>query len=103
MASSRDVLVLDLRMRGGSGIETIERLSERAPGTRVVALSMNDSLAFARYALASGALGFVLKEFADSDLLQAVRAAARGEAYVSSHVASRPASARRVRLSAARP
>lgn len=83
------VLVLDLRMRGGSSVETIAAMRERVPNTRVVVLSMNDGPAFARYALAAGALGFVLKDLADSDLPEAVRATARGERYVSPRVAAR--------------
>jgi two-component system, NarL family, response regulator NreC len=88
------VLVLDLRMRGGSSVETIGELREHAPDTKVVVLSMNDSPAFAQHALAAGALGFVLKELADSELPEAVHAAARGEKYVSPHVAARLAGRR---------
>lgn len=84
-----NVLVLDLRMRGGSSVETIAEMRERVPDTKVVVLSMNDSPAFARHALAAGALGFVLKDLADSELPAAVRAAARGERYVSPRVAAR--------------
>jgi two-component system response regulator NreC len=83
------VLVVDVRMLAGSTIETIGALRERAPDTGVIVLSMNDSPAFAQHALASGALGFVLKQFADSELPQAVRCAARGEEYISAHVAAR--------------
>ena len=77
------VLVLDLRMPGGSSIETIGKLRERAPDTQVVVLTMDDNPVFAQRALATGALGFVLKDRADSELGQAVRAAACGEEYVS--------------------
>jgi two-component system response regulator NreC len=83
------VLVLDLRMRGGSSVETIADMRERVPNMRVVVLSMNDSPAFARHALGAGALGFVLKDLADSELPEAVRAAARGEQYASPRVAAR--------------
>jgi len=83
------VLVLDLRLPGGSSIEMIGRLREEAPDTQIVVLTMKDNPVFAEHALASGALGFVLKELADSELPQAVRAAARGEQYVSPRVAAR--------------
>jgi two-component system, NarL family, response regulator NreC len=82
------VLVLDLSMPGGSSIETIGKLRERAPDTQVVVVTMDDSPVFAQHALATGALGFVLKELADSELPQAVRAAARGEEYISPRVAA---------------
>jgi two-component system response regulator NreC len=81
-----DVLVLDLRMPGGSSIETIGKLREQAPDTRVVIVTMEDNPVFAERALASGALGFVLKDRADEELPQAVRAAARGERYVSPYL-----------------
>jgi len=87
-----DVLVLDLRMPGGSSIDTISELGECAPQTRVVVLTMEESPVFAQHALASGALGFVLKDRADSELGEALRAAARGEQYVSPGVAARLAS-----------
>lgn len=83
------VLVLDLRMPGGSGIEMIRELRERSPDTQIVVITMDDDPVFARHALAGGALGFVLKELADSELSQAVRAAARGEEYLSPRVAAR--------------
>jgi two-component system, NarL family, response regulator NreC len=83
------VLVLDLGMPNGSSIETIARLRERVPDTEIVVLTMDDSPVFAQRALATGAVGFVLKDLADGDLPQAVRAAARGEEYVSPRVAAR--------------
>jgi two-component system response regulator NreC len=84
-----DVLVLDLHLPGGSSIEVIGKLHERAPDTQVVVLTMEDNPAFAQHALAAGALGFVVKDRADDELVQAVRAAARGEEYVTPHAADR--------------
>ena len=80
------VLVLDLRMPGGSSVEAIGELRASAPATRIVALSMRANQAFARQAIASGACGFVLKDLADSELVQAIRAAVRGQSYVSPHL-----------------
>ena len=83
------VLVLDLRMSGGSNLEMIGKLREQAPNTQIVVLTMDESPVFAQHALASGAVGFVLKDLADGELPLAVRAAARGEEYVSPRVAVR--------------
>ncbi len=83
------VLVLDLRMPGGSSIETIRKLRESAPDTQVVVMTMEGNPVFAQHALASGALGFVLKDRADSELREAVIAAAGGEEYISPSVAAR--------------
>jgi two-component system response regulator NreC len=83
------VLVLDLSMPDGSSIETIGKLRERMSDTQIVVLTMEDSPVFAQRALAAGALGFVLKDLADSELPQAVRAASRGEQYTSPRVTAR--------------
>ena len=55
----------------------IPRLRETAPGTQIVVLTMQNDPAFAREALRAGAIGYVLKEAADSELVQAVRLAAQ--------------------------
>ncbi len=83
------VLVLDLNMPGGSSIEAISCLHEQAPGTKVVVMTMEEEPGFAKRAFAAGAVGFVSKEFADEELPAAVRAAARGEEFVSPRIAAR--------------
>jgi two-component system response regulator NreC len=83
------VLVLDLSMPGGSSIEAIGHLREEVPETQIVVMTMDDSPVFAQRALAAGALGYVSKEMADSELPRAVRAAANGEQYVSPRLATR--------------
>jgi two-component system response regulator NreC len=82
------VLVLDLQMPGGSSIETMRRLRQCAPETEIVVLTMERSPPFARRALDEGAVGFVLKDRADTELPVAGRLAAKGEEYVSPHVAA---------------
>ncbi len=57
--------------------------------TQVVALTMEDNPVFAQRAFAAGAVGFVMKERSDAELLQAIRSAARGEEYISPQVAAR--------------
>jgi two-component system, NarL family, response regulator NreC len=89
VAAAPLVLVLDLGMLDGSAREGIGKLRARAPGTQVVLLTMDESPVVAQYVLAGGALGFVLKDRADEELALAVRAAARGEEYVSPRVAAR--------------
>ncbi len=75
------VLVLDLRLSGGSSMEMIGSLRERVPQARIVVMTMEGNRAFARRALAAGALGFITKELADEELPDAIRAAARGRRY----------------------
>jgi two-component system, NarL family, response regulator NreC len=73
------VIVLDLNMPGGSSLEAIPTLLADAPTTAIVVLTMQNEPSFARQALQAGALGFVLKEAADDELLGAIRLAAEGE------------------------
>jgi two-component system response regulator NreC len=85
------VLVLDLNMPGGSSLSAIPRLGDDAPDTAIVVLTMQDDPAFARKALQAGARGFVLKEAADEELLQAIRLAADGDTYLNPRLGARMA------------
>jgi two-component system response regulator NreC len=84
------VLVLDLNMPGGDSLPAIPELAEL---TAIVVLTMQNDPAFARRALQSGALGYVLKEAADAELVQAVRAAAEGRTYLNPELGARIAAA----------
>jgi len=77
-----DVLVLDLSMPGGPSLAAFPSLQEASPATAIVMLTMEDEPRFARAAMRAGALGFVLKEAADTELVQAVNAAAAGVRYL---------------------
>jgi two-component system response regulator NreC len=82
LAYKPGVIVLDLSMPGGSSLTAIPRMLEASPNTAVVVLTMEDEPRFAREALRAGALGFVLKEAADAELVEAVRAAMQGLRYL---------------------
>jgi len=85
LALQPSVLVLDLNMPGGTGstsLDILPAIAEKAPETRVVVLTMQDDPRIARRALAAGAVAYVLKEAADTELVEAVRAAARGDLYL---------------------
>jgi two-component system, NarL family, response regulator NreC len=78
-----DVLVLDLNMPGArTSLDVIPEVAEVSPGTRVVVLTMQEDPAFARQALRGGAAGYVLKEAADDELVNAVRLARDGKTYL---------------------
>jgi two-component system response regulator NreC len=85
-----DVLVLDLNMPGGPSLPAIPELAQQ---TAVVVLTMQNDPAFARSALQAGALGYVLKEAADAELVGAVRAAADGRTYLNPELGARMAAA----------
>jgi two-component system response regulator NreC len=86
------VLILDLNMPGGSSLEAIPILRQESPDTQIVVLTMQQEPAFAREALRAGALGYVLKEAADDELVEAVRRAAVGESYLNPKLGARIAS-----------
>jgi two-component system, NarL family, response regulator NreC len=76
------VLILDLNMPGRSSLEAIPEIKEASSQTEIVVLTMQNEPAFARKALQAGVRGYVLKEAADSELVQAVRSAAAGDTYL---------------------
>jgi two-component system response regulator NreC len=89
-----DVLVLDLNMPGDvTSLEAIARVPERSAATAVVVLTMQSDPAFARYALRAGAAGYVLKDSADAELVEAVRRCAAGETYLAPRLGAALASA----------
>ena len=83
------VLVLDLNMPGEPSLPAIPTLREVSPDTQIVVLTMQSDPAFAREALRTGALGYVLKEAADSELVQAVRMASQRRTYLNPELGAR--------------
>jgi two-component system response regulator NreC len=83
------VLVLDLNMPGGSSLQAIPAIREEAPDTQIVVMTMQEEPTFARQALAAGASGYVLKEAADTELVEAVRRAAANEIYLNPTLGAR--------------
>lgn len=82
-----DVLVLDLSMPGRSGMELIKLVKAEKPKLRILVLSMHQELQYAVRAIKSGASGYLTKESAPGQLVQALRKIAAGGAYVSAEVA----------------
>ena len=85
------VLVLDLNMPGEQSLEAIPRFVEQTPETAIVVLTMQQDPAFAREALRAGARGYVLKEAADAELVQAVRMAREGRTFLNPELGARMA------------
>jgi two-component system response regulator NreC len=88
-----DVVLLDVVMPGQSGIEATPAVLAAVPATKVLILSMQDDPSYVREAFAAGASGYVLKEAADVEVVQAVREVAAGGRYVHPSLGARLASA----------
>lgn len=88
-AQRPSVLVLDLNMPGEASLPAIPEFIEASPETAIVVLTMQNDPAFAREALRAGALGYVLKESANAELVEAVRAAVEGRTYLQPQLGAR--------------
>jgi two-component system response regulator NreC len=88
-----DVILLDVVMPGRSGLEAAPEMIAAAKGTKVLVLSMQDDPGYVREAFAAGAMGYLLKEAADAELVQAVREVAGGGRYVHPTLGARLAQA----------
>ena len=78
-----DVVIMDIAMPMMNGIEATKRVNETHPKTAVIILSVHSDEAYVLRALKAGARGYLLKDSAESDLIQAVRAVVAGKAYFS--------------------
>ena len=86
-ANCPDVAVVDVAMPGMSGIEVTREVRRLCPKTQVLILTAHDNEEYFYQTLKAGAVGYVLKKAAASDLIAAVEAASKGEAYLYPSVA----------------
>jgi DNA-binding NarL/FixJ family response regulator len=82
IAEKPDVAILDVAMPRMTGLQATHEIKKQVPDTQVLILSMHDDERYLYEALRAGASGYVLKAAAGEDLLDAVRAAARGEPFL---------------------
>jgi DNA-binding NarL/FixJ family response regulator len=82
LANEIDLAILDITMPRMNGLRAALELTRRKPEVRVLILSMHDSEQYLYEALRAGAAGYVLKSVADRDLVEACRAAMRGEPFL---------------------
>lgn len=80
---SPDIVIMDIAMPTMNGIEAAARITANLPKTAVVVLSMHADESYILRALKAGARGYLLKDSAETDLIQAVRAVASGKAFFS--------------------
>ena len=81
-----DVAVLDIAMPNLSGIEAAKRISAALPNTPIVILSMHSDESYVLRALKAGAKGYLLKDSAEGDLIQAIRSVHAGKAFFSPEI-----------------
>jgi DNA-binding NarL/FixJ family response regulator len=86
LAKCPDVAVIDISMPVMDGIETTKQIREVCPHTRVLSLSMYHTGEYVQRALDAGAVGYVLKDAAGNELVDAVRCLHAGKPYFSSQV-----------------
>lgn len=89
LALAPDLVIIDLSLHSGHGIELIERIRSHNESVKMLVASMHDESLFAERALRAGAMGYVNKQECGDKLLEAVRQVLRGEIYLSPYMANR--------------
>jgi two-component system response regulator NreC len=77
-----DVVLMDVSMPGDSGVETTRKLKASWPDTHVLILTVHEDSSLLHEAMRAGASGYIVKRAVESELVDAVRAVARGEIYL---------------------
>jgi DNA-binding NarL/FixJ family response regulator len=78
-----DVAIVDLSLKGGSGLELIKDLKARHPSIRILVLSMHEDISYAERALRAGARGYVMKRESTGQIIDAIHEVLRGKIYAS--------------------
>src|SRR5690606_17747325 len=84
-----DIVIMDLSLRGMSGLEAIRRIVSRDPNARILVFSMHEDTMFAEQAIAAGAMGYLTKSSAPRDLVGAAKQVAAGQRYLDQDIARR--------------
>jgi DNA-binding NarL/FixJ family response regulator len=88
-AARPDLIIIDLYLRDGHGIQLIERIKARNDRMKMLVSSMHDEVVFAERVLRAGAMGYITKQEPTDMLLEAIRRLLRGEVYLSARMANR--------------
>lgn len=84
-----DLVIVDITLKSGHGLELIKQLAAAQPEIRMLACSMHDESLFAERCLRAGASGYLNKEAASSQVIDAIRAVREGKTFVSAQLAER--------------
>jgi DNA-binding NarL/FixJ family response regulator len=82
-----DIVIVDISLEGGSGIELIKNIKAAHPEVAMIVLSMHDESLYAERALRAGARGYIMKREATKKVLKAIRAVLGGKLYISDKIA----------------
>lgn len=88
-ASRPDVVIVDLTLKGGHGLELIQKIKARNAHVKMLVSSMHDESLFAERALRAGAAGYISKQESPEKIIDAMRRVLEGEIYLSSRMATR--------------
>lgn len=81
-SATPDVFIVDIGLPGGSGIDLTRQILASSPESKVLILTMHEDVEYVRAAFDAGAMGYLVKEAAEAELLLAIRAVAAGKRYV---------------------
>jgi len=84
-----DLVIVDLSLKSGQGIDLIKRIKARAPDTKMLVSSMYDESLYAERALRAGALGYVNKQEMSEKIIDAIRQVLDGKIYLSQNMTER--------------
>lgn len=84
-----DLVIIDILLKDGNGIDLIKQIRAYEDGTRMLVSSMHDEVLFAERALRAGALGYINKQEATTDLITAIHQVLKGKVYLSARIADR--------------
>jgi DNA-binding NarL/FixJ family response regulator len=88
-ATAPDLVIIDLSLAGGSGIDLIERIKAHYSEVCMLVVSMHDESLFAERVLTAGALGYLNKQEAPSNIIRAIRRVLDGRVYLSDKLTER--------------
>jgi DNA-binding NarL/FixJ family response regulator len=88
-STSPDIAIVDITLRGSSGLELVKDMKAQGVEVNVLVLSMHDEDLYAERALRAGAKGYITKNEASTEVVRAIRKVMSGEVYVSKHVTAR--------------
>lgn len=82
-AVAPDIAIIDISLKTGNGIDLVKRIAERIPAVRMLVWSMYNEFFYAERALRAGAMGYISKEEATSQIVSALRCIQSGKVYLS--------------------